>query len=249
MKHELTNVKKTGKAEEIKRVKKDMVQFKKQAQLANKDAVKYITNSPIINALISLFQQLITKVSEMKNLSASFPIRNNPRKYTKKYRNSRRFPQTNIENLPRDGNAVVNRAIEACKTGSVMDARHCTDWVSKVYGTSVHSMSKAFDKGFTRVPGRGTGLIPNGYASASMIDSLGPGSHVIVDFNKRGRGYRMGKTHSVILLESPTDGIARVASYPGGGRSPRIETYDFLGKGRAKNGKAVRAHRPPTMYT
>ncbi len=157
--------------------------------------------------------------------------------------------EQDLDALEKSGGNVVSEALKAFRKGDIRNARHCTDWVSKIYGRSVHSCRKVFDRGFSKETGpgkRGTGLIPRGYASRTDLSKLRAGCHVIVDHYKRNQGFGQGKTHSVILLEAPVNGYAKVVSYPGRGRKPRVETYDLLGRGGSyKQGKAVRAHYPP----
>lgn len=49
----------------------------------------------------------------------------------------------------------------------------------------------------------------------------------MLDKPSNGR-YNTGHSHSVIAIEKPVDGMAKVVSYPNGGKQPVVETYDLL---------------------
>lgn len=138
-----------------------------------------------------------------------------------------------LQALPENRRKVVGTALEAQARGDILGAAHCTDWVDKIYqreiGKSVYSAAKLFDGDVYDVgaSGRDTGLRVREYADAGVISQVQPGDHIMVD---HGPGFGQGRTHSVIALESPNDGILRVVSYPNGGRPPRIELYDLTGQ-------------------
>ncbi len=148
--------------------------------------------------------------------------------------------------------SAVQKAIAAANAGNILGAKHCTDWVSKVYGVSVHSLRKVQFSGatnkhgdFVTKVGRGTGLAGNGGASVEDINKMPAGTHIMID-HCRGGSCGQGKTHSAILLEQPSNGKARVASYPGGGKKPRIENYTFSQNGSGNSKRVIRAHYPPS---
>jgi hypothetical protein len=59
-----------------------------------------------------------------------------------------------------------------------------------------------------------------------------------------GPWYGRWRTHSVIALETPQNGILQVVSYPNWGRPPVIELYDLTWQWRswARPEKAMRIH-------
>jgi len=52
--------------------------------------------------------------------------------------------------------------------------------------------------------------------------------HIALDKPSKENGqYNQGRTHSVIALSSPENGLMQVVSYPNNNKPPRIETYDL----------------------
>ena len=152
----------------------------------------------------------------------------------------------------RGSSAVVDRALDWHSQGSagINGARHCTHWCELVYfgpgtpdGSHIHNLPKAIDMPVSTVSG-GTGIGGSRGASVAQIDQLGPGSHIMLD-HCRGGACNQGATHSAILLESPTNGVAQVVSYPGNGGAPRVETYTMTENGAGDSKRILRAHNPP----
>ncbi len=158
----------------------------------------------------------------------------------------------NIEGIETNS-SVVNRALNWVQQGraGVKGARHCTHWVEKVFfgegttdGSKIHSLPKAINYRVNRISS-GTGIGSNGGAGPEEVDKLPPGSHIMIDHCRNGQ-CNQGKTHSAILLSQPSNGVARVASYPGNGKPPRIETYTMTANGAGNSKKVIRAHHPPS---
>ena len=150
--------------------------------------------------------------------------------------------EVQLGNLETTRKKVVERALQACKSGNILGAAHCTDWVSKVYGVQdVNSCPKRFSQDYVGKTGRGTGFTTKGNGiPKEQLSQIEAGDHIMIEHAPRGSG----RTHSIIALETPRDGILRVASYPGGGTPPRIETYDLNHGSRGKPAFALRVHVP-----
>lgn len=137
--------------------------------------------------------------------------------------------------------AILDKALQAQSKWDIMWAEHCTDWVDKVYqqsiGKSVYETHLYFN-GITKIS-NWTWLWAGEYANESIISSIKPWMHIIVD-KPQNWEYNQWKTHSILALTPPIDGVLKVVSYPNGGNPPKIEIYDLYGKGRAKDGKAIR---------
>ncbi|GAB0175010.1 MAG: hypothetical protein HHAS10_08890 [Candidatus Altimarinota bacterium] len=146
-----------------------------------------------------------------------------------------------LANLP-EGEAnrrIVEFALEAQQRGNILGAIHCTDWVDRVCLESIGRVQKNIFNGVSQTKiGLGTG-IHGTHATLDQISVIQPGNHIMVDHMEGGE-FGRGRTHSVIALSRPINGIVEVVSYPNGGIPPRIEKYDLLGEGRAKNGKVLR---------
>lgn len=155
-----------------------------------------------------------------------------------------------VWNLSEERRKVVQKALDSERSGNILGAIHCTDWVDRIYksetGRSVYDAPKLFDGWVSTVPstwGRDTGLRVREYAWNDIISQVQAWDHIMVD---HGPWFGRWRTHSVIALESPQDGILQVVSYPNWGRPPVVELYDLTGQGRswARPEKAMRIHTP-----
>ena len=145
-------------------------------------------------------------------------------------------------NILPDGESPVFYAIKAFQNKDTLGALHCTDWVDRIYKKSfwksVYDSKTIFD-GVTRIK-TWTGIGAKKYAKGSDINQIKPGDHIMVDRPNNGK-YWVWKTHSVMALQKPVNGLVKVASLSTWNEPPLIETYDLLGKGRwEKNGKPIR---------
>ncbi len=146
--------------------------------------------------------------------------------------------------VAKSSSEIVNYAVELTKKNrqeAIMGAEHCTDWVDKIYraktGKSVYEAPKTYNA-VRKIAGWDYGGTA---APRDVVDSIRPGQHIMLDKPKNGR-YNAGFSHSVIAIEKPVDWMAKVVSYPNGGKQPVVETYDLLWLGRAadKQGRVIR---------
>lgn len=139
---------------------------------------------------------------------------------------------------------IVNYAVGLTKLPreqAIMWAEHCTDWVDKVFrkvtGKSVYETPKTYnavrkiswwDYGGTAAP-------------KEVVDAIKPWQHLMLDKPSNGQ-YNTGHSHSVIAIDTPVDWMAKVVSYPNGGKQPVVETYDLLWLWRPANkqGRVIR---------
>jgi hypothetical protein len=147
-----------------------------------------------------------------------------------------------IKDVPESAKGVVNTALDAYQRHDIMGSLHCTDWVDRVYKKSgrgsVYNAPLVFNG--VKSINRGTGIGVWNYASESQIAWIRAGQHLIVDKPSNGN-YWVGKTHSVIALWSPSNGLVKVVSYPNNKIPPKVETYDLRWQGRwDKDGKVLR---------
>jgi len=155
-----------------------------------------------------------------------------------------------LQALPENRRKVVSKALDSHANRDTLWAAHCTDWVDKIYqsevGKSVYDASKSYEGWVYTTAStwsRDTWLRTREYAWDSVISQVQAWDHIMVD---HWPGFGRGRTHSVIALESPQDGILRVVSYPNGWRPPVIEMYDLSWQWRswARPEKAMRIHTP-----
>jgi CHAP domain len=139
---------------------------------------------------------------------------------------------------------IVNYAIELTKKSrqeAIMWAEHCTDWIDRIYkaktGRSVYEAPKTYNA-VVKIPWWDYGGTA---APREVVDNIRPWQHLMLDKPKNGH-YNAGSSHSVIAIEKPVDGMAKVVSYPNGGKQPVVETYDLLWLWRTadKQGRVIR---------
>ena len=120
-------------------------------------------------------------------------------------------------------------------------AKHCTDWVNKIYEKvvweSVYDSHTLFN--WVKHISKWTGIWAEVYAPKSVINSIKPWEHIMVDLPVNWE-YNNWKTHSVIALSEAHDWIVKVASYPNFWANPVIEIYDLYWLNRAKSAKPIR---------
>ena len=137
--------------------------------------------------------------------------------------------------------AVVERAMKAYENGDILGAKHCTDWISKIYGSDVNSFPKKFDWGITKTAGGGTGFKASKEPSGKEVSSIEAWDHIMVDKHPAWRG----KTHSILALGTPDEsGRVKVVSYPNFNIPPRVEYYNLFGKEWWKKATPMRVHSP-----
>ncbi len=155
------------------------------------------------------------------------------------------------KNLSWNAKEIVNFALDACKRGDIMNAKHCTDWVDiifkKVKGNSVYNSYTHFNGVSKKSTNRWTGIWVDRYAWPDFVSKIIAWQHLIVDKPGKSGSYGIWRTHSVITLWSPdAAGNIKVVSYPNGKIPPRIETYNLYWKwgNWVKNGKVLRIQWP-----
>jgi hypothetical protein len=72
-----------------------------------------------------------------------------------------------------------------------------------------------------------------------MISTIEAWDHIMVDKPVNWK-YWEGKTHSVIALNKPSNGLIKVASFSWYGRDVKIEEYDLYWLDRANDWKPIR---------
>ena len=136
---------------------------------------------------------------------------------------------------------LVNKAIALVKNKDNLWALHCTDWINKIYqkvaGERVYDSRTLFN--WVMHISKWTGIWVKKYAPKSVISSIKPWEHIMVDLPVDGK-YNSWKTHSLIALSKPNNWLIEVASYPSYWSEPIIEMYDLYGLDRAKSGKPIR---------
>ena len=137
---------------------------------------------------------------------------------------------------------ILSLAIRSGKKWDILWAKHCTDWINRIYkqeaDMSVYDAPLTFN--WVMSIDRWTWLWVRRYASKSAIAKIEPWNHIIVDKPRNWR-YWIWRTHSVLALSRPVNGVIKVISYPNGWKPPIIEKYDLEWKGRGhKNGKPIR---------
>ena len=136
---------------------------------------------------------------------------------------------------------LANKAIALVKNKDNLWALHCTDWINKIYqkvaGERVYDSRTLFN--WVMHISKWTGIWVKKYAPKSVISSIKPWEHIMVDLPVDGK-YNSWKTHSLIALSKPNNWLIEVASYPSDWSEPIIEMYDLYGLDRAKSGKPIR---------
>ena len=148
-----------------------------------------------------------------------------------------------LANLPEweANKRIVEFALDAQRRWDILGAIHCTDWVDRVYKqttwTSVYRNSLYDGVSGTKIS------LWTGYhgthASLGQLSIIQPWNHIMVDHMENGQ-FSQGRTHSVIALSRPINGIVEVVAYPNWWKPPVIEKYDLTWESRAKNGKVLR---------
>jgi len=136
---------------------------------------------------------------------------------------------------------VAQTAIALVEKKDNLWAIHCTDWVNRIYKKVAHE--RVYDShtifNWVKHISKWTWIWAEKYAPKSVISSIKPGEHIMVDFPVDWK-YNNWKTHSVIALSKPKDWLVDVASYPSYWAEPVIEMYDLYWLNRAKSAKPIR---------
>ncbi len=136
---------------------------------------------------------------------------------------------------------VAQTAIALVEKKDNLWALHCTDWVNRIYKKVAHE--RVYDShtifNWVKHISKWTWIWAEQYASKSVISSIQPWEHIMVDLPVDWE-YNNWKTHSVIALSQPNDWLIEVASYPKYWANPIIEMYDLYWLGRAKSAKPIR---------
>ncbi len=127
------------------------------------------------------------------------------------------------ELLPFERASIIGLALKSVENGKIYGARHCTDWVSKLYKES--GIKGGADSG-PIVYNAGVRMSNNKYfpihkASLNDTQKAKAGDYVMIE-----NGNKTANTHGAVVLKNYGDGRIKVASYPGSGR-PKIEVYDL----------------------
>lgn len=96
-------------------------------------------------------------------------------------------------------------------------AKHCWDWVEKVY-TAAGVKRRGVFSCFNKYEGKDCGTQ---HADEKLLDQIGPGDHIFINNKNK---YDKHGNHSVIFLGwvSRKNKIAKLAGFPGGSRPPVI---------------------------
>ena len=106
-----------------------------------------------------------------------------------------------------------------------LNAEHCTDWVSKVYGSMGlipdANAGKIFFNG--NLNKRNGKLYPEKIAGKEVVKQIPIGCNIVIE-----NGNKYTNTHEAIVTKNFGDGRLEVASFPGGKAPPKIEIYNFV---------------------
>ncbi len=136
---------------------------------------------------------------------------------------------------------IVEFALDAQKRGDILWAEHCTDWVDKIYRETTWNTvyRNSLYNGVSQSKIWLWTWLHGTHADTNQIAIIQPGNHIMVDHMENWK-FSRGRTHSVIALSRPINGIVEVVSYPNNRILPRVEKYDLMWEWRAKNGKVLR---------
>ncbi len=152
------------------------------------------------------------------------------------------------ENLPEVRKKILEEAFKEIGKVPKLPSKenHCTWWVNHIYKKSTwfRVYDSNMDFNWTKKINIWTGIGVKEYAWESVIANIQPWDHIMLD-KPRNWKYWIWKTHSVIALETPYNGLVKVISYPNNNIPVKIETYDLYGEWRwNKNWKVIRINSP-----
>ncbi len=120
-----------------------------------------------------------------------------------------------LAKIPDKGERIL-RIVDKMVTDKVK-AKHCWDWVQKVY-TAAGVKRKGVFSSFNKYEGKDCG---EHHADEAMLNRISPGDHIFI--NNKNKWDKYGN-HSVIFIKwvSRKKKIAKLAGFPGGSRPPVI---------------------------
>lgn len=159
-------------------------------------------------------------------------LQNRPKDYFIKY-NKEKLSQKNIW--------LLNIALDAYSHKDTLWAKHCTDWIDKIYKQSlwisVYDSNTLFN--WVKRISKWTWIGVEEYANNEEISEIKAWDHIIVD-KPRWWKYGVWRTHSILALWQPNNWLLKAISYPNYNSQPVIEYIDLYGMWRAKNWKPIR---------
>ncbi len=136
---------------------------------------------------------------------------------------------------------IADTAIYYVEKWDNLNAKHCTDWVNKIYEKvaweRVYDSHTEFN-GVKHIK-KWTWIWVKEYASKQIISIIKPGDHIMLDLPVWWK-YWEWKTHSVLALSIPNNWIVKVASFSWYWNDVKIEDYDLYWLDRAKDWKPIR---------
>ena len=177
----------------------------------------------LYNDLDNEVDDTLNKTETTEERGAENPAKNSP---DNGY-NSTKYSEfiEKIKNINSSKNEkVVKFAEKVVKEGDNLNAEHCTDWVSKVYGAmglipNANAGIMLFNGNLQKKNGK---LVPEKIAGPNIINSIPIGCNIVVENGNSSTG-----THELFVKENLGNGRLLVMSLPNSNGKPKTEVYNL----------------------